>query len=238
MKTENNFTFGNMFILGSSGFAREVSAYLRSFFPGNIILVDDNGGKDTISVKEYQEKTKDDHRAASILGSGRPEIKKKMLSQLNTQLLNVIHPRATVSTFSSIGKGCVLAPGAVISPSVSIGNHVLVNYNASIGHDSIIDDLAVVSPNAAIGGWVHVGEGAYIGAGAYLHERIKIGKWSVIGMGAVVLKDVPPEHIAVGVPARLSTLEEWNSRKENKNGNGRTDQETRGDSPGGDEAAS
>ena len=49
----------------------------------------------------------------------------------------------------------------------------------------------------------------WIGGGAVICPGVKIGKNSVIGAGSVVVKDIPPNSIAVGNPCRvIKTLEE------------------------------
>jgi acetyltransferase-like isoleucine patch superfamily enzyme len=49
---------------------------------------------------------------------------------------------------------------------------------------------------------VHVAAGAYLGTGCTVREHLTVGAWSTIGMGAVVLCDVPPHEVWAGVPAR------------------------------------
>ncbi len=53
-----------------------------------------------------------------------------------------------------------------------------------------------------MGGNVYVGEGAHIGIGASVKPGVKIGKWSVVRAGAVVVNDVPKGATVVGVPAK------------------------------------
>jgi serine O-acetyltransferase len=48
-----------------------------------------------------------------------------------------------------------------------------------------------------------IGDGVYVGAGARILGNITIGDRAQIGANAVVLKDVPADHVAVGVPATI-----------------------------------
>ena len=50
---------------------------------------------------------------------------------------------------------------------------------------------------------MRVGAAAHIGAGATVRQLISIGEGAVVGAGAVVVKDVPPWTVVVGVPARI-----------------------------------
>ena len=60
--------------------------------------------------------------------------------------------------------------------------------------------------NACIGANVRVGYASHIGTNASIREKLTIGKHAVVGMGAVVLKDVPDNAIVVGNPARIQRI--------------------------------
>ncbi len=62
--------------------------------------------------------------------------------------------------------------------------------------------FVTVGAGVRLAGGVTVGDGAYLGAGALVREGCRIGPWSLVGMGAVVLDDVPPAEVWVGNPAR------------------------------------
>ena len=198
-----------IFILGSGGFANELQSYIENLMATNstirpdskIYFVDDRDPK-ALTVKEYYNKISSlSSPYYSIMGSGKCDVKQKMSKEIVEPLFSLIHPWARVIN-SKVGKGSVIAPGAVLAPRSKIGKHVLCNYNCTIGHDAVIGDLSVVGPNASISGNVTLGEGVYIGAGASVRENLTIGDGAVVGMGAVVIKDVPPGMTVVGVPAK------------------------------------
>jgi len=115
----------------------------------------------------------------------------------------IIHPLATVSRTTTIGKGVVIYPGTFIQANVKIGNHVHIHSNVFIGHDSIVDNYVTIASSSTIAGYVNIGEGCYVGMNSSIRDRLNIGKWSVIGMGSTVLKDVEEQHIVAGNPARF-----------------------------------
>jgi sugar O-acyltransferase (sialic acid O-acetyltransferase NeuD family) len=115
----------------------------------------------------------------------------------------LVHPITSVGEDNAIGAGTCLAPGVIITAKTTVGRHCIVNVKASISHDCSIGDFVNINPGATICGSVTVGDGVYIGAGATVKERISIGAWSIIGAGTVVVRDIPPNVTAVGVPARV-----------------------------------
>lgn len=195
-----------IFIFGSGGFARELGVYFQATYPASIFYVDDHADEanrdlNVISLEKYREITTIKRpRFVSIIGSGTPLIKAKMLKQIAEPFITFKHPQAVI--FGKVGEGSVIAPCAVVAPNSRVGKHVLVNYGASVGHDTVVEDLVVISPNASIGGRCKIRQGAYIGAGANVRENLEIGAGATIGMGAVVTKNVPAGVTAVGVPAR------------------------------------
>ena len=114
----------------------------------------------------------------------------------------IIHPTAVISKYAKIGNGTCIQPFVSVGPNTIIGNHVQIYAQALIGHGAKIDDYGYVANNACIGADVHLKEGAYIGTNATTLEFITLGKWSITGIGTVVLKDVEDFAKVVGNPAK------------------------------------
>ncbi|MFC2001673.1 NeuD/PglB/VioB family sugar acetyltransferase [Chloroflexota bacterium] len=112
------------------------------------------------------------------------------------------HPTAVVSRSAKLGYGVVLMPGVIISPDVTIGNHTQLYANSFVGHDTTVGDYCFIANNASVGGIITVEEGVHIGSNCSIVERVTLGRWSLVGLGAVVLKDVEPYTKVVGNPAR------------------------------------
>lgn len=190
-----------LYILGSGGYARELYAYARLLDPARpIFYVDDfdqTGRSLTGSAYHAQIECSG---GESIMGAGRCEIRRRQAAEIRPPFATLIHPSAVV--LGEVSAGCVIAPGAVIAPNAILHPHVLVNYNATVGHDTIIEQYSAIGPTAAISGLCYLEEAVYIGAGAVIREQLRIGHDTIIGMGAVVTKDIEPNKLAMGVPAR------------------------------------
>ena len=114
----------------------------------------------------------------------------------------VVHPAASVPEGSVLGPGTVLLAGAVITTPLRIGAHVVAMPHVLITHDDEIADGVTFAGRASLGGAVTVGECAYLGQGSSVREMLSIGAGAVVGMGSVVLQDVPAGEVWAGVPAR------------------------------------
>ena len=122
---------------------------------------------------------------------------------LGFQMPTLIHPMAAVSHSATIGVGSVVMAGAVVSADVRVGDNVVIYSGTLIEHDTVIDNHVHMSPGVHLAGGIHIGEGVFIGIGASIIHGIRVGRWTTIGAGTVVLKDLPEDIVAIGVPARL-----------------------------------
>lgn len=142
----------------------------------------------------------------------------------------IISPTARIWDFSQIrenariGANSIIGSYVYIDANVLIGDNCKVQNRALIYDPSIIHDGVFVGPGAILtndknpraiqksGGikqssdWEKVGvevfEGASIGSGAICIAPVKIGKWALVGAGAVVTKNVKNYALVVGNPAR------------------------------------
>lgn len=87
------------------------------------------------------------------------------------------------------------------------GADIMIDANVGIGYNCL---LATSYGSHYLGAEaakrkkpIHVKENAWIGSGTMIRGGVTIGRWGVVGMGAVVLHDVPDFMVAVGNPARI-----------------------------------
>lgn len=124
-----------------------------------------------------------------------------------------------------IGSNCIIGKGVYIDFDVTVGDNVKIQNYASVYHGVTVEDGVFIGPYACLTndrspraitpegrlksdddwqvGHIHVSYGAAIGAGAIILPGVTIGKFALIGAGAVVTRDVPAHALAVGNPARI-----------------------------------
>lgn len=83
------------------------------------------------------------------------------------------------------------------------GLGVVVHGASVIGNNVHIDQHVTIGGNGRVFGVPRIEDDVYIGAGAKILGPIVIGKGSIIGANSVVLKNVPPNSVVVGVPGRI-----------------------------------
>lgn len=124
------------------------------------------------------------------------------------RLTSLIDPSCFIHPTARIGKGCVLYPDAFVGLNAVIGNRVFALGGATINHDNVIEDDVVFASKVTLAGFVRVERGVYLGQSCTVRQFLKIGRDALIGMGAVVVKDVVPNAIMAGNPARLLKMKE------------------------------
>jgi len=105
---------------------------------------------------------------------------------------------------------------------VSIGNHVFIAQGVKLHtHDGGAWMIREEIPNIRITGPIVIEDNCVIGADSHLFLNVRIGANSIVGAGSVVISNIPPNSIVMGVPARVmgSTIkyrekhiEAWNEQ--------------------------
>ena len=153
---------------------------------------------------------------------------------------NMISPKAKLGQNVRVWNFAYIGPDTIIGDNTKIGSLAHVDYDVRVGNNCKIEGLAYIAPLSRISDDVFIGpgavltndpyplsekmigvfidKGAIIGARAVIKAGVHVGENSVVGMGAVVTRNVPPNTVVLGVPAREAyTREEYERRRLNWN---------------------
>ena len=119
------------------------------------------------------------------------------------RVTNIVDPTAFVSRTARMGAGCVIYPHCYIGANAILGDRVFALAGAVINHDDHLEDDVILCTNVSLAGSVHVEAGCYLGQACTVRQLLRIGRNSLVGMGSVVVRDVPPECVVAGNPARI-----------------------------------
>jgi len=202
-------------LVGASGLAREV---LAAGISGVIGILDDNVDlheTEVAGVPVLGPVALGVRRDEQLLVCVGPSVQRRNIVRRYEKF--GVHPSryatyaarsARIGRSSDIGPGSIVLDGVVVTADARLGAHVVAMPNCTITHDDRVDDFTTLAAGVALGGSVHVREAAYIGMNAAVRQRVTVGAESTVGMGAVVLCDVPEGQTWAGVPARPLEIEE------------------------------
>ncbi len=106
-----------------------------------------------------------------------------------------------------IGKNCKISSHTFICEGVHIEDNVFIGHNVTFINDKHPRSVNFDGSMQNESDWkvveTFIKKGASVGSSATILCGVTVGENSIVGAGAVVTKDVPPNSVAAGVPARI-----------------------------------
>lgn len=200
-------------IVGAGGFGREVAFLIEKINEENLkwnILgfIDDNEDIQGELINNYPVIGKleylKDKSTNVVIAIANTKIRRNIVEELsntNNKYPNLIHPNTEISSSVSMTQGTIITAGTILTVSIKIGNFVIIDRGCNIGHDVIFNDFVTILPSTTVSGNVTINAETLIGTGTIIIQGLDIGTGSIVGAGSVVIKDIPDNCTAVGVPA-------------------------------------
>lgn len=208
-------------IIGAGGFAREVAWLIRDIntdtpaydFAGYIVSdlakLGERDSKDEVLGDLTWLENNRDKIDCLAMGIGTPCVRLDLSGTITEKFPEIewpalIHPHVMYDAPSwKIGRGALICAGVIGTVNISIADFAMINLSCTIGHESQIGRGCVLNPTVNISGGVILEDGVLIGTGAQVLQYLRVGRGATVGAGAVVLRDVPPNTVSFGVPARV-----------------------------------
>ncbi len=205
-------------VYGASGFGREVMPLVRQQYKSeetSFVFIDDGitaksvNGHDVLSYEDFLSHNDDDKSVVVAIADSqiRERIEQKCLND-GIQISFLQSETVLIGDECEIGAGFILCGFVQLTSNLVIGKSFHANIYSYVAHDCLIGDYVTFAPGVKCNGNVHIGDHAYIGTGAILKQGtpdkpLIIGPRAIVGMGAVVTKDVAADTVVVGNPARM-----------------------------------
>lgn len=205
----------DLYIIGAGGFGREVAWIverinsikptwnLKGFIDDNETLWESTEGEyHVFGGCEYLSALEDVYAVCAV---GSSNVRKKIIEKLkdtSVKFATLVDPSVLYSNSVKIGEGAIVCAGTIITVDVNIGDHVIVNLDCTIGHDAVIDDFVTIYPSVNVSGNVLIGECSELGTGTQIIQGKKVISNTIIGAGAIVVKDCIESGTYVGSPAK------------------------------------
>ena len=207
----------DLIIFGASGFGREVAwlvERINEIKPTwNLIgFIDDDESIQERVINGYKVlgKTSDIKRFTDtyiVCAVGSSKVRKKIINNIKAinqsiKFGTLIDPSVQMSKYVTVGEGTIICAHTIITVDVVIGDHVIINLDCTIGHDAVIQDFVTLYPSVNVSGMTNIGCCSELGTGTQIIQGKCVGNYTIVGAGAVVVKDVPDKCTAVGCPAK------------------------------------
>ena len=132
------------------------------------------------------------------------EIRKKSFEKLialNAQIETVIASTATVSQYSTIGKGTIIMHHCFINAGAQIGENCIINTASVIEHDANIQRHCHISTKTIINGDCNIGFETFIGSSCCVSNGVNIANNVIVGAGSLVINNIEKSGTYFGNPA-------------------------------------
>jgi sugar O-acyltransferase (sialic acid O-acetyltransferase NeuD family) len=159
------------------------------------------GGANQLSKVRQQHKLR---HAIVAIGDNRVRLRyAALLKEQGFELINAIHPTASIAATASLGRNIVIAAQVAVCNEATIGDSCILNTGCVVDHECELGKAVHVCPGTNVAGRVRVGACAWLGIGCTIIQCLSIGQHAIVGAGTVVIRDVPDFATVVGVPARV-----------------------------------
>lgn len=119
------------------------------------------------------------------------------------ELVSYVSSRCTYLSTSRPGDNCFILEDNTVQPFVTIGNDVTMWSGNHIGHDAVIDDHCFITSHVVVSGHVRIRSYCFVGVNATLRNSIQLAEGTLVGAGAVIMKNTRARGVYLPQRAEL-----------------------------------
>lgn len=204
-------------IVGAGGFGREVHWLIKQinrkkeewnflgYIDDNVEVGTEINGKKVLGNLDYLLSQKENLSVAIAIGNAeiRKQLVEKLLENQSLEYPNLIAPDVFIDETVQLGEGNIIASGNILTVNIKIGDFDIINLDCTVGHDVRLKSFITVYPGVNISGNVDIAEKCELGTNSCIIQGINVGEKTIIGAGAVVIRNIEGRCTAVGNPARV-----------------------------------
>ncbi|MCA9412288.1 MAG: acetyltransferase [Candidatus Omnitrophica bacterium] len=123
--------------------------------------------------------------------------------ELGYEVISYVSSRCSYLTEHPVGENCFILEDNTVQPFVKLGDNVTLWSGNHIGHDSTIDDNCFITSHVVVSGNCHIGKNCFIGVNATLRNSLTVAPFTLIGAGAIIMKDTNEKDVYVPERAKL-----------------------------------
>ena len=204
-------------IVGAGGLGREVHWLIKQinkqkeewdflgYIDDNLEVGTEINGKKVLGGLNYLLKQKEHLSVAIAIGSAkvRRQIVEKLSKNPYLEYPNLIISDVYMDETIQLGKGNIILNGNILTVNIQMKDFNVLETGSTIGHDVSIGSYITIYLGVNVAGNVQIENECELGANSCIIQGIFIGKKTVIGAGAVVIRDIEGECTVVGNPAKV-----------------------------------
>ena len=126
---------------------------------------------------------------------------KNKLSKI--EIISFIDKSSKLCGQNQVGEGTIIFPNNYVGYKSDIGKCCFIQSGCQIEHHNVIGNFCDINPRLTTGGFTKISDFCEINISVNIINKIKVGKYSRVGAGSLVLKNIPEKTLAYGHPIKV-----------------------------------
>lgn len=117
--------------------------------------------------------------------------------------VTIAHPSAVIDRTANVGHGCIFHSGVVIGNDAVIEPFSIIAVNSAIGPYVKIGSFSMITSLVLVLTGAEIGKMVFIGSHSLITEKVKVGDYTMVGVGTIVSRNIDSGLFVLGNPMRI-----------------------------------